>query len=96
MNTGEELRQKFNKHRYDAKNRPDQNEFAAHIHKHQQEFDKDIEVLILKGNLHQKHKRELWEDKFICLLGTKAHTELNIELKHYVRDLYEVFDHRTA
>ena len=29
------------------------------------------------------HERELWEDKFICLLGTKASTGLNIELKHY-------------
>ena len=58
-------------HRYDAKTRPDSNEVAAHIHKHQHEFDKDTEVLILKGNLHQKHERELWKDKFICLLGTK-------------------------
>ena len=54
------------------KSRPDNNELAAHIHKHQLEFDMDIEVLILKGNLHQKHKRDLWEDKFIYLLGTKA------------------------
>ena len=30
---------------------------SAHMHKYQQEFDKDIEVLILKGNLHQKHER---------------------------------------
>ena len=71
-NTGEELRERFSKHRYDAKNRPDNNELTAHIHKHQHEFDKDIEVLILKRNLYQKHERELWEDKFICLLGTKG------------------------
>ena len=58
-NTGEELRDRFSKQRYDAKTRPDSNEVAAHIHKHQHEFDKDTEVLILKGNLHQKHEREL-------------------------------------
>ena len=58
-NTGEELRERFSKNRYDAKNRSDDNELAAHIHKHQHEFDKDIEVLILKGDLHQKHEREL-------------------------------------
>ena len=69
-NTGEELRERFSKHRYDAKNSPDSNELAAYIHKHQHEFDKDIEVLILKGNLHQKYERELWEDKFICLKAT--------------------------
>ena len=59
-NTGEELRERFSKHRYDTKNRPDNNELTAHIHKHQHEFDKNIEVLILKGNLYQKHERELW------------------------------------
>ena len=51
-NTGEELREIFSKYRYDAKNRPGNNELAAHIHKCQHVFDKDIEVLILKGNLH--------------------------------------------
>ena len=87
---------RFSKNRYDGKNRPDSNELAAHIHKHQHEFDKDIEVLILKGNLHQKLERELWEDKFICLLGTKAPTGLNIELKHYGREFYEALVDITA
>ena len=95
-NIGEELRERFSKHRYDAKNRPDNIKLAAHIHKHQHEFDKDIEVLILKGNLHEKYERELQEDKFICLLGTKAPTRLNIELKHYGRELYEAFADITA
>ena len=49
-------RERFCKHRYDAKNRPDNNELAAHIYKHQLEFDTDIKVLILKGNLHQKNQ----------------------------------------
>ena len=44
-------------------------------------LNQDIEVLVLKGNLHQKQETELWEDKFICLLGTKAPTGLNVELK---------------
>ena len=56
-NTEEELRERFSKHRYDTKNRPDNNELAAHIRKHQHELDKDIEVFILKGNLHLKHER---------------------------------------
>ena len=37
-NTGEELRERFSKHRYDAKTRPDSNELAAHINKHQHEI----------------------------------------------------------
>ena len=94
--TGEELGERFSKHRYHAKNRPENNELTAHVRKHQHEFDKDIEVLILKGNLYQKHERELWEDKFICLLGTKAPTGLNKELKHYGRELYKAFADLTA
>ena len=89
--TGEELKDRFNKHRYDAKHRPENNELTSHIHKYQHDFDKDIEILILKSNLHHKHEREFWEDKFICLLGTKAPTGLNVELKHYGRELYEAF-----
>ena len=50
-NTGEELRKRFNKHRLD-----DNNEISTGIHKYQHEFEKDIEVLILKGNLHQQHE----------------------------------------
>ena len=69
----------------------DNNQPAAHIHKHQHEFDKDTEALILKGNLHQKHERELWEDKFICLLGTKAPAGLNTEFKHYGGTISSVF-----
>ena len=33
--------------------------------------------------------KDLLKDKLICLLGTKAPTGLNIELKHYGRELYE-------
>ena len=42
--TAEELRERFSKHRYGAKNRPDNNELVALIHKLQHEFDKYIEV----------------------------------------------------
>ena len=94
--TGEELKERFIKHRYYAKNRTDNSEIAAHIHKHQHKVDKDITVLILKGNLYQKHQRELWEDKFICLLCINAPKRLNIEWKHYRHKLYEAFTDLTA
>lgn len=41
-NTGDKLRKRFNKHRYDTKNRPDKNELEVHIHKYKDDFDKDI------------------------------------------------------
>ena len=50
---GEELRKRLNKHRYNAKNRPDKIELDAHMHTYQHK------VLILKGNLLQKYEREL-------------------------------------
>ena len=33
-NIGEEPKKRFNKHKYDAKNRPDNNELVAHIYKY--------------------------------------------------------------
>ena len=59
--------ERFSKHRCYVQDRPDHNELAVHIHKYQHDFDNDIEVLILKGNLHQKYQREEWEDTLICL-----------------------------
>ena len=41
-----------------------------------------IEDIFFMQALHQKHERELWKDKIICLLGTKALAGLNVELKH--------------
>ena len=64
------------------------------MHKQLYQFDRDIKTLILKKNLHQKHERELWEDKFICLLGAKALWD-SIQ-KHCKRKLYEAFIDLTA
>ena len=61
---------------------------SQRTHKCQHAFGKDIEVLTLKGNLHQKYERELWEDKFICLLSP---TGLNTGLKYCGRKLYKAF-----
>ena len=51
-------------------------ELAAQIHKYRKDFDKDIDVLVLKGNLHQKHEKELWEDKLICYWAQKRLIDL--------------------
>ena len=74
----------------------DNNELAAFIAKYQYNFDKGIKVFKLKVNLHQKYKRKLWEDKFICLLGTKVPMEFIVELKHYEHELDEAFTDFTA
>ena len=61
-------------------------------HKHQDEFDKDIEVLILKTHLHQKHEKEFWEDKFICLFLTKVPAGL---IKYRINREYRIETLRT-
>ena len=71
-------------------------ELAVLLAKYQHNFDKDIKVFKLKVNLHQKYKRKLQEDKFICLLGTKVPMEFNVELKHYGHELDEAFTDFTA
>ena len=43
-----------------------------------------------------KENSEFWEDKFICLLGKKGPTGLNMGLKHYGLELYEAFADLTA
>ena len=90
--TGEELRERFNKHRYDAHKRPENNELATHIYDHKHDFEKDIDVTILKTDIFDKRERELLEDFYICLLGTKSPTGLNKDLHQYASEMYNHFN----
>ena len=86
--TGEELRSRFSKHRYDANKRPDNNELANHISTYNHNFDTDIDVTILKNDLSKTDEREFFENKFICLLGTKQPNGLNIDSNAYGQEMY--------
>ena len=90
--TGEELRERFSKHRYDAQKRPENNELDSHIYEHGENFDKDIDITILKSDIHNTNEREILEDKFIYILGTKSPTGLNRDLNHYGNELYETYN----
>jgi len=90
--TWEELSQRFSKHRYDAKKRPDNNELAKHIAKYYHDFDKDVDVTILKLNVKTAPEREIVEDKFICTLGTRSPNSLNVDLSAYGKEMYETYD----
>ena len=81
--TGEELRSRFSKHRYDANKRPDKNELANHISTYNHNFDTDIDVTILKNDLSKTDEREFFVNKFICLLGTKQPNGLDIDSNAY-------------
>ena len=85
--TGEELKDRFHKHRYDTKKRPDNCELSEHFAKHH-DFDRDIDVTILKHDVYSKEEREYHEDRLICQLGTKHPTGMNQVMSAYGREVY--------
>ena len=48
--TGEQFAERFSKHRYDIKNRPDNSELAKHFHE-SQNLNNDLNVTILQNNI---------------------------------------------
>ena len=95
--TGKDLRTRFSQHRYDCKSRPDNNEFAEHIHCCNHNFETDIEVCILKQGFKSADERKYWEDKYMCALGTydqsqsiPEKTGLNKKVGNYVNSMYKM------
>ena len=91
--TGEELKSRFNKHRYDAKKRPKNCELAKHVQSHPDyDFDKDIEVSILKIGFKNADERKREEDKLVCHLGSLVPTGINElqALGDYAREMYDI------
>ena len=84
--TGEELRTRFSKHRYDIKSRPGNSELAEHFHKNH--VEEDMEVFILQENLFDEREREFFEDKWICRFQTQG--ALNTDLHQYAKDMYHM------
>ena len=54
-------------------------------------FDRDIEVTILKQGFKSTEERKFLEDKFICQLGTLSPEGLNKD--HYAREMYDLHQH---
>ena len=82
--TGDSLQKRFSKHRYDAKKRPGNNELATHIAKYNHDSENDIDVMILQNNLKASAEREYYEDRYICLLGTKQPHGLNQDVSAFL------------
>lgn len=91
--TGKELNSRFSKHRYDAKKRPKNCELAQHVQSHPDyDFDKDIEVSILKIGFRNAEERKREEDKLVCRLGCLTPTGINElqALGDYAREMYDI------
>ena len=72
--TGEQLSERFSKHRYDIKNRPDNSELAKHFHE-SHNLNNDLNVTILQNNIKTAIARRYHEDKWICKLISSAWLE---------------------
>ena len=93
--TQDPLRTRFSKHRYDAKSRPDNCELAKHIFDHQHDFEKDLEITVLKQGFKSAQERKHYEDKFVCLLGTLGPKDgLNAlaNLGSYAKEMYSMYN----
>ena len=65
--TEEQLSERFSKHRYDIKNRPDNSELAKHFHESDNSND-DLNITILQNNIKTAAARRYHEDKWMCKL----------------------------
>ena len=67
--TGEQLSERFCKHCYDIKNRPDNSELAEHFHETHNLID-DLNVTTFQNNIKTAAARRYHEGKWICKLKT--------------------------
>ena len=52
---------RYGKHKYDIKKRPDQNELAAHCHQGH-DVSKDLELYIVDYGIHDLEEQKIMED----------------------------------
>ena len=91
--TGEAIKTRFSKHRWDAKNRPKNCELAKHIHSSpDHNFDRDVEISIIKSGFKCTEDRERAEDKQACLLGCVTPMGINEinALGDYAKEMYDL------
>ena len=86
--TGETLSDRFSKHRYDIKKRPENSKLAQHFHTNH-DLDRDLGVTILERvNIVDESAREYFEERWICRLHTLQPHGLNQEVKGYAKEMY--------
>ena len=73
------MEERYSKHKYNIKKRPEQNELAKHFHKFHKNADIDstVEVQILMHGKMEEEERKRLEDKAICRLQTMGEHGLN-------------------
>ena len=84
---GEQLSERFSKHRHDIKNRPNNSELAKYYHEFHN-LNNDLNKTILQNNIKTAAARRYHEDKLICKLKTLAPHGLNTEIGDYAKKMY--------
>lgn len=89
--TGEKLCDRFSKHRYDIKKRPDNNELAAHFHNNH-DVDKDLGVVILERlKVDNAEARKYYEDRWVCKLQSLQPQGINVDTGWYAKEMYACY-----
>ena len=78
---------RYGKHKYDIKKRPDQNELATHCHQNH-DVSRDLEIYIVDYGIHNLEERKRREDKVICQLQTMGRHGLNEVIGQYAKEMY--------
>ena len=86
----EQLAERFFKHRYDIKNRPDNSELAKHFHE-SHNLNNDLNVTILQNNIKTAAARRYHKDKWICKLKNLTPHGLNTEIGDYTKEMYTFY-----
>ena len=80
--TGEQLSERFSKHCYDIKNRPDNSKLTKLSHENHNIYD-SFNTTILQNNIKTATARVYHKDRWICKLKTVAPRGLNTEIGGY-------------
>ena len=89
--TGGKLCDRFSKHRYDIKKRPENNELSEHFHT-DHDVDKDLGVVILeKLQVETSEARKFYEDRWICKLQSFQPDGINVDVGAYAKGMYTCF-----
>ena len=89
--TGEQLNDRFSKHRYDIYKRPKNSELANHFHEGH-DLEDDLKVFILEQlQENNSQLRERCEDRWICRLQSLQPNGINSDIGVFGKELYSCY-----
>ena len=90
--TGSSMADRWSKHKYDIKSRPEQNELSKHC-KRNHDPEKDLEVTIVDYGIEKLEERERMEDKIMCRLQTHQCNKggMNLDTHAYAKEMYNLW-----